>query len=484
MMKQARRMAAVFVLLCFSGAGVALAAEPPPTAGLPNFTTIVKKYGPAVVNVVAHYNHASEMGSDHPGEPPQQQQQQAPEIFRRLFGMPFGPQFEMPSPPAESIGSGFVISSDGYILTNRHVVANANSVKVNFSDHRSFPAKVVGEDKVYDIAVLKIDATGLPTVQIGNSNDIEAGQWVVAIGSPLGLNHSVSAGIVSFVGRSLGSDQQSVPFIQTDVPINRGNSGGPLFNLAGQVIGINSQIESTTGGSMGLSFSIPINIAMNAAHQIEKKGFVSHGMIGVGIQNVTEGIAKSDHLSSQNGALVREVQPDGPGAKAGLKLGDVITSFDGHKIYDSQELPPAVAIIPPGTEATVGIVRDGKPMTVKVKIGEMPRNGLTPEYIAGMPAPSSGGGILGLTVQDITPGMRQQLGYNGKGGVVVTNAQGPAAGAGLSPGDVILRVGNKPVNSAAEFRRDTADAKAGSTVLLLVSQQGQNEFVAVSVPDK
>ena len=479
MLNRARQVTAVFVLLCISGA--ALAATP--TAALPNFTSIVQKYGPAVVNVVAHYNHASEMDDGSPDQ--QAQQPQLPEIFRHFFGMPFGPQYQQPDRGGESLGSGFIISSNGYILTNRHVVANADSVRVLMSDHHTYNAKVVGTDKGYDIAVLKIDASNLPTVQIGNSNDLQPGQWVVAIGSPYGLDHSVSAGIVSYVGRSLGGgDQPAVPFIQTDVPINRGNSGGPLFNLAGQVVGINSQIFSTDGGAMGLSFSIPINIAMDAAHQLETRGYVSRGMLGVGIQNVSAGFARTYHLPSLNGAAIREVQPDGPAAKAGLQIGDVITGFDGRKIYDSSELPPVVAMTKPGTEATLNILRDGKPMTVKVKVGEMPRNGVSPEFLAGAPPATSGRGLLGLTVQDISPGMRQQLGYNGKGGVVVTDVQGPAAQAGLSPGDVILRVGNRPVNNVAEFRRETAGVKTGSTVLLLVSHQGQNQFVAVSVPEK
>jgi serine protease Do len=481
MLKRARPFAAVFVLLCFSGTGVALAATP--TVALPDFTGIVQKYGPAVVNVVARYKHASEMGNDSPVQT--QQQQQMPEILRRFFGMPFGPEFQRPDRGAESMGSGFIISSDGYILTNNHVVADADSVKVHLTDHRTFTAKIVGTDKIYDIALLKIDANNLPTVQVGDSSDLKPGQWVVAIGSPYGLDHSVSAGIVSYVGRSLGGrDQPAVPFIQTDVPINRGNSGGPLFNLDGQVVGINSQIFSTSGGAMGLSFSIPINLAMNAERQLKTKGYVSRGMIGVGIQNLNDKIAKSRGLKNEQGALVSQVQQDGPAAKAGLKIGDVITGFDGHKVYDSAQLPPVVAMTPPGTDAKVELLRDGKPMTVTVKVGEMPRNGLSQEFLAGAPAARGGSGLLGLSVQDITPGMRQQLGYSGKGGVVITDVKGPAADAQLSPGDVILRVGNKPVDNVAEFRRETANVKPGSTVLLLVSHNGQNLFIAISVPEK
>ncbi|HEX7324749.1 MAG TPA: Do family serine endopeptidase, partial [Rhodanobacteraceae bacterium] len=410
-----------------------------------------------------------------------------PEIFR-FFGMPFGPGMMQPqeSGPAESIGSGFIISSDGYIVTNRHVVAHANSIEVTLPDHRSYTAKLIGEDKIYDIAVLKIDATGLPSVQIGNSNDLKAGQWVVAIGSPMGLNHSVSAGIISYVGRSLGrGDQPTVPFIQTDVPINRGNSGGPLFNLQGQVVGINSQIMSADGGAMGLSFSIPINIAMDAVHQLKTKGYVTRGMMGVAIQNVSPAFAKTYNLPKfQTGAAISLVTPDGPAAKAGLKVGDVITGIDGHKIYDSQQLPPIVAMTAPGTEADVSILRDGKPMNVKVKIGTMPRNGLSNAIIAGGAGATSGSRLLGLTVQDITSSMRRQLGYSGKGGVVITDVKGAAAQAGLQPGDVIIRVGNHAVNSVAEFTRDTADVKPGSTVLLLVSSPQGQAFVAISVPHK
>ncbi len=485
MLKRAKQFTAIFVLLLFSG--TALAATP--TVALPDFTSIVQKYGPAVVNVVAYYDHASQMGSDHPGQGPQGRgpQGQPPppqiqELFRHFFGTPFGPQFQRPSPPGESLGSGFIISPDGYILTNRHVVAHANSVKVHLTDHRTYTAKIVGTDKVYDIALLKIDAKNLPSVKIGNSNDLKPGQWVVAIGSPFTLDHSVSAGIISYVGRSLGADQPAVPFIQTDVPINRGNSGGPLFNMAGQVIGINSQIFSTDGGAMGLSFSIPINLAMNAAQQLKTKGYVSRGMLGVRIQQVTSDIAKAKGMKQAQGAMIAQMQPDGPAAKAGLEDGDIITAFDGHKIYDVSQLPPLVAMTAPGTEAPVDIIRDGKSMTIKVKVGEMPRNGLSADYIAGAPAAKGGSDLLGLTVQGLTPSLRQQLGYSGKGGVVVTDVEGAAAKAGLSPGDVILRVGDHAVDSVSQFHRDTAGVKPGSTVLLLVSRHGQNQFVAISVP--
>lgn len=492
-MSKTRQLFVSMVVLVFAAASVgcsqrtlsvpvasAPAASVPATAtagaGLPNFVAIVKKYGPAVVNVVAYYHHASEMPSNHPGGGPSQPPPQFPNIFR-FFGMPFGPEFQQPEGGrAESIGSGFIISSNGYILTNRHVVAHANSVRVTLPNHHIYTARIVGVDKVYDIAVLKIKAHDLPTVAIGNSNDLQAGQWVVAIGSPMGLTHSVSAGIVSYVGRTLGQDQPEVPFIQTDVPINRGNSGGPLFNLRGQVVGINSQIFTTSGGAMGLSFSIPINIAMDAAHQLETKGYVSRGMIGVTIQSVTPRLAKADHLATETGALIAQVKPGSGAAKAGLKPGDVITSFDGTKIYDSSQLPPIVALTKPGTEATVGILRDGKAQTVKVKVMEMPRNGLTLASIHG----SSENALLGLTVQNLTPAMRQQLDAPSHGGVAITGVRGVAAMAGLQPGDVILRVGNQPVNNVREFQQAMAKVQPGDSVLLLVSRQGQNMFLAVT----
>jgi serine protease Do len=475
MLQRARQTAVLLVLLFLSGAALAV-----PAAQLPDFTGIVAKYGPAVVNVEAHYKHASELNG---GGPAQTSQPPLPEIFRRFFGMPYPPQ-QPRDHGAESLGSGFIVSADGYILTNDHVVENADSVKVKLSDRRVFDAKVIGTDRVYDIALLKIKATDLPTVAIGNSQDIKPGQWVVAIGSPYGLDHSVSAGIISYVGRSLGGgDQPAVPFIQTDVPINRGNSGGPLFNLQGQVIGINSQIFSTSGGSMGLSFSIPINLAMNAVQQLKTRGFVSRGMMGVEIQNVDDSIAKANHMSQVRGAAIVQVTPGGPADKAGLQIGDIIVGFDGKPVDTSADLPPMVAMTSPGKQADVKILRNGKPMTVEVRIGQMPRGGLTASNMG--PAPgTSGSDLLGLTVQALTPDIRQQLGYSGKGGVVISDVRGPAGEAGLQEGDIVLRVGNHPIDNVGEFRRATAGIKRGDTVLLLVSRDNSNRFVAISVPKK
>jgi serine protease Do len=474
MLQRARQTFVVFVLLLFSGAALAAASD------LPDFTGIVQKYGPAVVNVRAHYNHASELGGMGPdtGIP----DQQMPDIFRKFFGIPVPPQGNGPDAGAESLGSGFIISADGYILTNNHVVEHADSVTVRLSDRRELTAKVVGTDPQYDIALLKVSAKNLPVVTIGDSHTLKPGQWVVAIGSPFGFDHSVTQGVVSATGRTFGAaDQQYVPFIQTDVPINRGNSGGPLFNLDGQVVGINSQIFSSTGGYQGISFSIPIDIAMNAVQQLKTKGYVTRGMIGVQIQDVTAEIAKAQNLklTSPRGALVADVTPGGGADKAGVKVGDVILAYDGHPVDTASDLPPLVGATSPGSEATLQVSRDGKLMNVKVKVGELPRD---QNGTASAATPERAGGALGLAVQTITPAMRQQLGLKDKGGVVISDVTGAAEQAGLQPGDVILRAGNQAVNSVAQFKAATAGVKPGDTVLLLVSRDGASRFVAITVP--
>ncbi len=479
MLPRARQAFAVFVFLFISS--VALTAG---AADLPDFTGIVQKYGPAVVNVQAHYNSANEL-ADNGGTP---DDQQIPDIFKRFFGMPIQPPDQGPDQGAESIGSGFIISADGYILTNNHVVDHADTVTVRLSDRRELTAKVVGTDPQYDIALLKVNASNLPVVTIGDSHTLKPGQWVVAIGSPFGFDHSVTQGIVSAVGRSFGQqDQQYVPFIQTDVPINRGNSGGPLFNLQGQVVGVNSQIFSNTGGYQGIAFSIPIDIAMNAVQQLKTKGYVSRGMLGVGVQDITANMAKAKdlHLSQVRGALVGSVTPGSGAEKAGIQIGDVILSYNGHPIDTASDLPPLVGETPPGSTATVQISRDGKVQNVKVKVGELPRDEKTLQAMRSGAAPgNSGSSALGLSVQAITPAIRQQLDLKDKGGVVISDVRGAAAQAGLQQGDVILRVGNKPVDSPASFKSAAADVKPGDTVLLLVSRDGASRFVAVTVPKK
>lgn len=453
-------------------------ATPALAVDLPDFTGLVEKYGPAVVNVQATGNPDAQSDQDQ-GQGQGPDQQDVPEIFRRFFGPTPNPR----GGERMSMGSGFIISQDGYLLTNNHVVDGADNVTVRLSDRREFDAKVVGTDAQYDIALLKIDATGLPAVSVGDSKTLKAGQWVVAIGSPFGFDHSVTAGIVSAVGRNFGGvDQQYVPFIQTDVPINRGNSGGPLFNLAGQVVGINSQIFSNTGGFMGVSFAIPIDIAMNAVDQIKTNGRVTRGMIGVQIQSVDREKAKALGLPRGGGALVNQVTPGSAADKAGVQLGDVILSFAGRDIVTSADLPPLVGSTKPGSKADLGIWRDGKTLTLPVTVGEQPADGKT---LAS--ARDGGAGAannpLGIVVEELTAEQRKQFGITSGEGVVVTRINGAGARrSGLAPGDVILMVGRKSVKSVADFSAATKDAKPGDSVMLLARRGEQTQFLAVTVP--
>jgi len=445
-------------------------------ADLPDFTGLVDKYGPAVVNVQATGNSdESETGDD----------QEVPEIFKRFFG----PNAPVPHPHGGgqriSMGSGFIISADGYVLTNNHVVDGADNVTVSLSDRRVLDAKVVGTDAQYDIALLKLTATALPVVSLGDSKGVKAGQWVVAIGSPFGFDHSVTAGIVSAVGRNFGgADQQYVPFIQTDVPINRGNSGGPLFNLNGQVVGINSQIFSNTGGFMGVSFAIPIDIALNAVDQIKTTGHVSRGMIGVQIQNVDRENAKALGLPRIGGALVNKVTPGSSADKAGVQVGDVILSFGGRDIATSADLPPLVGSTKPGTKADLIVSRDGKDMTLPLTVGELPAEKAVQASLGNNPE-ASPANALGVVVDDITADQRKQIGLDTPDGVVVTKITGAAARrAALAPGDVILMVGRKSVKSVAEFNTVVKGVKPGDSVMLLVRREDATSFIAVPIPKK
>ncbi len=482
------RTLACCALLGLAGVGSVQAQPAGASVALPDFTGIVQQNAPAVVHVEAKYTGERQrsMRSPHgqmvplPGMP----DDPGAEMLRRFFGMPM-----MPSPEEQrhtSLGSGFIISEDGYILTNNHVVDHADKVTVRLQDRRTLTAKVVGTDPTYDIALLKVDAgSSLPTVTIGESRDLKPGQWVLAIGSPFGFDYTVTQGIVSAVGRNLGQrDQPYTSFIQTDVPINRGNSGGPLFNLQGQVVGINSQIYSNTGDYTGVSFSIPIDVAMNAVQQLKTKGYVSRGLLGVTVQPVSDDIVKAFKLENGVGAAVVDVDPDSGAGKGGIQAGDIILAYNNHSLQQASDLPPLVGMTKPGTRVPVEILRDGKKQTLQVTIGEAERDrSAVDNRSARAPTAHSGSAALGLTVQSLDNDTRKQLGVKSGQGVVINDITGPvAAQAGLRAGDVILMVNQQKIGSVAEFEAATKDVKAGSTVLLLVRRGDQSQFIGLSVP--
>jgi serine protease Do len=461
------------------------------TGGLPDFTGIVERNAPAVVHVEAKYNGKSRKpsrASTNPSDPDQDGSPDDPqaEMFRRFFGMPM-----MPSPEDQkhtSLGSGFIISRDGYVLTNNHVVDGADEVTVRLQDRRTFTAKVVGTDPKYDIAVLKInDGDNLPAVSIGDSRTLKAGQWVLAIGSPFGFDYTVTQGIVSAVGRNLGSaDQPYTSFIQTDVPINRGNSGGPLFNLQGQVVGVNSQIYSSTGGYQGVAFSIPIDVAMSAVEQIKAHGFVTRGQLGVHVGPLSDDVVKALKLPNANGAIVSDVDAGSAAGKAGIQQGDIIVGYNGQPISQAPDLPPLVGLTKPGTKATLDIIRDGKKITIPVVVGAAPRDGkaLSSASDGGSASAPSGSTALGLSVQNIDAATRQQLGLKSGEGVQIGGITGRAAASvGLQQGDIILMVNQQRVGNVTAFQAATKGLKAGDTVLLLVRRGDQSQFIGLTVPD-
>ncbi|GAA3922161.1 DegQ family serine endoprotease [Luteimonas lutimaris] len=462
-----------------------VSSAPTPVAGLPDFSQLVEQVGPGVVSVSA------EIGGGASPRSRAAQQQDIPEIFRRFFGPDGFPFPDMPDrgarPRGESMGSGFIISSDGYVLTNHHVVDGASEVKVKLSDGREFKAKVVGSDEQSDVALLKIDAKGLPALRIGNSDALKPGQWAIAIGSPFGLDHSVTAGIISAVGRNNRfTQQQYVPFIQTDVAINQGNSGGPLLNAHGEVIGINSQIFSNSGGYMGVSFAIPIDLAMGAVKQLKETGKVRRGMIGVTLQEIDAETARGLGLPDTHGALVNDVTPGSAGEKAGLRVGDVIRSIDGNDIRQWSELPPIVGNKTPGTKVELGVLRDGKTRSIPVTLGE-----LDPGLLPGASRQSAPGGArgpadasanpLGLVGQELDADDRRQAGLESGEGVGIARIDGAAAReAGLAPGDIVLRVGGTTVGSVQALDRALAGVKPGQTVMLLVRRGSMTRFFAVT----
>jgi serine protease Do len=440
----------------------------PPSArvtGLPDFTQLVAESGAAVVNISVT-EKAQKSGMGEPGEGGEDPLSQ---FFHHNMPNP------EKAPPSHGIGSGFIVSSDGYVLTNAHVVSDASVVTVKLTDRREFTAKVIGVDKRSDVALIKIAATGLPFVHFGDPTKIKPGQWAIAIGSPFGFENSVTAGVVSATGRTLPDDSNSsyVPFIQTDAAVNPGNSGGPLFNVDGQVIGINSQIYSRTGGYMGMSFAIPIDVALNVKDQLLKNGKVNRSRIGVAVQDLEQPLALSFGLTTPHGALVSAVEPSSPGERAGLKPGDIITSVNGRNIDHSWDLPAVISQLTPGTDAKLGIWHDRKATEVTVKTvlledtpAQAARNGS-----------EDGGGKLGLAVRPLKPDEQQEL--HTKGRLVVEDVSGPALAAGLQAGDVVLGVNGAGVASVADLKREVA--RAGRSVALLIQREEAQIYIPVDL---
>ena len=440
-------------------------------ARLPDFTRIVEQNGPAVVNVSVSRTTPVAAQGQPPGVPGLSPDDPLQEFFRR-FGQP-GPQGPQGGPEVQrGLGSGFIVSADGIIITNAHVVADATEITVKLTDRREFDAKVLGVDKRTDIAVLKIDAKNLPAVKIGHASDLKVGEWVAAIGSPFGFENTITSGIVSAKARAL-PDENYVPFIQTDVAVNPGNSGGPLFNMDGEVVGVNSQIFSRTGGYMGLSFAIPIDVAMQVKDDLVLNGKVTRGRIGVQIQDVNQALANSFGLPKTQGALISGVEPASPAEKAGLKSGDVVLAVNGKEINQLSELSGAIAATKPGNNARLQVWREGKSRDIDVKVGE-----LTEQKVAvKSDADSQTSAKLGLTLRELAPDERAQL--KTEGGLVVQSASGAAARAGIQAGDVILAFNDTPLKSVEQLKN--LMKKTDKTIALLVQRDANRMYVPVQV---
>jgi serine protease Do len=457
-------------------------AEAAAKTGIPDFSGLVETYGPAVVNISAkHVVKETAARRGNANQVPMDPDDPFYQFFKRFYGnVPgFGGGDGGPGAdrPSEGLGSGFIVSNDGYILTNAHVVDGANVVTVKLTDKREFRAKVIGSDKQSDVAVLKIDAKNLPTVKIGDPNGSKVGQWVVAIGSPYGFDNTVTSGIISAKSRALPNENYT-PFIQTDVPVNPGNSGGPLFNLQGEVIGINSMIYSQTGGFQGLSFAIPINEAIKVKDALIKTGHVDRGRLGVTVQGMNQTLANSFGMKSPAGALVSSVEPGGPAAKAGLQPGDVITALNGQPVADSTSLPSQVAGLAPGASAKVTVWRDKGSKDIDVTIGA-----LKDAKVASANGKGDDGGAaaqdtrLGVAVRPLTPDEKQQASVSR--GLLVQQSNGAAASAGIQPGDVILSVNGQAVSTAQQLK--TMIAHAGDSIALLIQRDNAQIFVPVDL---
>jgi serine protease Do len=441
-------------------------SKAPAVAALPDFSALVERYGPAVVNISVTHEPRAQAGVAMPdfGVGPNDPLY---EFFRR-FQIPQQPRG---GAPAHGIGSGFIVSADGTVLTNAHVVNNAAEVTVRLTDRREFKAKVVGVDAQTDVAVLKIEATDLPTVKLGDPDSLRVGEWVVAIGSPFGFENTVTSGIVSAKSRAL-PDGTYVPFIQTDVAVNPGNSGGPLFNLKGEVVGINSQIYSRSGGYQGLSFAIPIDTAVQVKDQLVRHGKVTRGRLGVTIQEVNQSLATSFGMDRARGALVSAVADGSPAQKAGVKPGDVVLKIDGEEIERSIELSSRVAGMKPGTSAKLDVWREGKPHSLSVSIGEAPS-----QQVAAADKADLSGARLGVAVRALSDEEQRQAKVDG--GVLVEQVSGAAAKAGIRAGDIIVSVNRKPIRNVDELR--SATQEAARTMAILVQREDARIFVPVEL---
>ncbi len=466
-------------VICFA-ALVAAPTDSVRARSLPDFTELVSKNSPAVVNISTTQKRRA---SGRPRLPKGFEIPDLPEDspFNEFFRRFFGPDGELEEFDSQSLGSGFIISTDGYIISNNHVVQDADEVIVRLSDRREFKAKVVGTDDRSDVALLKIEAANLPTVTLGTGYDLRVGEWVLAIGSPFGFDHSVTAGIVSAKGRSLPRENY-VPFIQTDVAINPGNSGGPLFNLDGEVVGVNSQIFSRTGGFMGLSFAIPIDVAMDVADQLRAKGRVSRGWLGVLIQDVTRELAESFDMDKPQGALIAKVLPNSPAEAAGFEVGDIVLAYNERPVNRSSDLPPMVGRTRVGSRVPVDILRNGRSKTLYVLTAELPEEDELRVAAGGEPEASSAN-QLGLTVSDPTPEQREQHDVGDHGVVVTKVEEGPGQRAGIREGDVILMLNNIKVRDSKEFNELATDLPAGKAVSILVQRQGNPIFLALKTGD-
>ncbi len=452
------------------------AANCPGSCGLPDFTGLVEKVGPSVVNIRTFKKISADSGP--------QMDDQTREFLRRFFGVPVPPS----TPPGggsaprsedeekpTGVGSGFILSADGYVMTNAHVVDGADEIMVTLTDKREFKAKLIGADKRTDIAVVKIDAKSLPAVNIGDSKKIKVGEWVVAIGSPFGLENTVTAGIVSAKGRDTGD---YTPFIQTDVAVNPGNSGGPLINMQGQVIGINSQIYSRTGGFMGISFAIPIDEAIRVADQLKTTGFVVRGKIGVAIDSVSRELAESIGLGKPIGALVRSVEAGGAADKAGVQAGDIITKFDGKIIERATDLPRIVGEVKPGTHVPMQVFRRGTDRTLQVTVTEWAKDTkVASDKPRPVPKSSADKSPIGVATVDLNDAQKKELGV--KSGVLVEAVQGPVSRDGLRVGDVVTTMNNVEITSAKQFKDLATSLPAGRPVALLVRRGDAAQFILV-----